>query len=83
MQGRPSEIRTIVALAVACCALVAPQAASGAIGSVFGGDVSCNVQGDGVRFCGSSNARCSLVTRASARSCRSPHVQQPAAPGRL
>ena len=57
MQGRPSGIRTIVGLAVACCALVAPQAASGAIGSVFGGDVSCNVQGDGVRFCGSSNPR--------------------------
>ncbi len=57
MQGRPSGLRTIVVLAAACCALAAPQAASGAIGSVLGGDVGCNVQEDGVRFCGSSNPR--------------------------
>jgi Acetyl xylan esterase (AXE1) len=57
MQGRLPGTRTIVALAMVVAALVVPQAAAAAIGSVFGGDVSCSVQADGVRFCGSSSPR--------------------------
>ncbi|HEY8001477.1 MAG TPA: acetylxylan esterase [Solirubrobacterales bacterium] len=38
-------------------AFALPQAAQGAITDVFGTDVSCTVQGDGVRFCGSSSPR--------------------------
>ena len=62
MQGRLPGTPTIVALVVTAAALLLPQAASGAIGSVFGGDVSCGVQGDGVRFCGSSSPRSTTKT---------------------
>jgi hypothetical protein len=36
---------------------MAPQAAQATITDVFNGDVSCTVQGDGVRFCGSDAPR--------------------------
>ncbi len=49
--------RRMIVLAVAVAALLAPQAAEATIGSVLGGDVSCTVQGDGVRFCGSTSPR--------------------------
>ena len=62
MQGRFPGARTMAPLAVVAGALLVPQAASAAIGSVFGGDVSCNVQGDGVRFCGSSSPRSTTRT---------------------
>ena len=42
-------------VAVACLAGAAP--ADAAISSVFNGDVSCAVQGNGVRFCGSNAPR--------------------------
>jgi len=55
--------RTLVALfAVAAGTLVAPQAASAAIPSVFGGQVACEVQPDGVRFCGSTTPRSTVKT---------------------
>ena len=49
--------RKFLVLAAAVGALLVPQAADAAIPSVFGGDVPCTVQGDGVRFCGSSAPR--------------------------
>ena len=42
--------------------LAGPAAADAAITSVFGGDVSCTVQDDGVRFCGSSSPRSTTKT---------------------
>ena len=51
MQGR-IKARTAIALALAAAAVVAPQTASAAIDDVFGGQVECTEQGDGVRFCG-------------------------------
>ncbi len=55
--GRVPAGKKLIVLAVAIGALVAPQAASATITSVFNGDVSCSVQGDGVRFCGSTSPR--------------------------
>ena len=62
MQGRLPGARMMAALVVVTGTLLVPQAASAAIDSVFGGDVSCNVQGDGVRFCGSSSPRSTTQT---------------------
>ncbi len=62
MQGRSSGARFGVALAVVVAAFVAPQAASAAITDVFGGDVACTEQGDGVRFCGSTAPRSTTET---------------------
>ena len=50
-------MRKAVLLAVAIASLAAAPGAAAAIPSVFGGEVSCTVQGDGVRFCGSSSPR--------------------------
>jgi hypothetical protein len=62
-QGRLSRRTTMVigALALAA-ALIAPQTASAEIPSVFDGDVSCSVESDGVRFCGSSSPRSTTKT---------------------
>jgi hypothetical protein len=46
-----------IAVIAAASTLVFAPAASAEIGSVFGGDVACAVQDDGVRFCGSSSPR--------------------------
>ena len=43
--------RRLVALGVIGAALIAPAAASAEITSVFGGDVECTTESDGVRFC--------------------------------
>ena len=58
MQGRLGAGK-LVALIVVAGALLAPQAASADITSVFGGDVGCTTESDGVRFCdlGSDPAR--------------------------
>ena len=53
MQGRLGAGK-LVALIVVAGALIGPQAASADITSVFGGDVACTTQSDGVRFCGSA-----------------------------
>ena len=49
--------KKLIVLAVAVGALVVPQAAQAEITRVFNGDVSCEVKGDGVRFCGSDTPR--------------------------
>lgn len=49
--------RKLIVLAVATAALAAPQAAQATITSVFDGDVTCSVESDGVRFCGSTSPR--------------------------
>ena len=49
--------KKLIVLAVAVGALVVPQVAQADIDSVFNGDVSCEVKGDGVRFCGSDTPR--------------------------
>lgn len=46
--------RTAAALLVVGAALAVPQAASAEITGVFGGDVACTTQADGIRFCGST-----------------------------
>ena len=46
-----------VSIAAAAAGLIAPAAAPAAIGQVLGGDVSCSVEPDGIRFCGSSSPR--------------------------
>ena len=58
MQGRLGAGK-LVALIVVAGALIGPQAASADITSVFGGDVGCTTESDGVRFCdlGSDPAR--------------------------
>ncbi len=49
--------RKLIVLAGCVGALLAPAAAEAAIPSVLGGDVTCAVEGDGVRFCGSTTPR--------------------------
>ena len=44
----------VIAATVAALTLFAAPNASAAVSDVFGGDVSCTVQGDGTRFCGGS-----------------------------
>jgi len=56
------RVRLALLLALALAALSTPAAAEGAINSVFGGDVSCSVQNNGVRFCGSSSPRSTTKT---------------------
>ena len=50
------------ACTLTACAAVAPASASAEIGSVFGGDVACTAQPDGVRFCGSTAPRSTTKT---------------------
>ena len=50
-------LKYAIALGATLVGLAAPQPAQAAIPSVLGGDVACTVQGDGVRFCGSSSPR--------------------------
>ncbi len=55
--------RTGVAIVIAAIlALAAAPAASASMTSVFGGDVSCATQQDGVRFCGSASPRSTTPT---------------------
>ena len=69
MQGRlPRGSRAVAALIAIVGALLAPQAAGAAIDSVFGGDVSCTAQSDGVRFCGSSSPRSTTKPSTASRS---------------
>ncbi len=63
MQGRlPRGSRAVAALIAIVGALLAPQAAGAAIDSVFGGDVGCTTQSDGIRFCGSPSPRSTTKT---------------------
>ncbi|MCB0875284.1 MAG: acetylxylan esterase [Solirubrobacterales bacterium] len=57
MIGCDRVSKKLIVFAAFAAALVAPQAAQATISSVFDGDVACTVQGDGVRFCGSSTPR--------------------------
>ncbi len=52
-------MRRVVCVTMFCVALAValPASAGAAITDVFDADVSCSVQGDGVRFCGSSTPR--------------------------
>ena len=52
MHPRPPHRFTLLALIVTAVALLAPASSSAAIPDVLGGDVTCAVQGDDVRFCG-------------------------------
>lgn len=52
----------LIVLAAFVAALLAPAAAEAAITDVFGGDVICAEQPDGVRFCGSSAPRSTTET---------------------
>jgi hypothetical protein len=54
--------RTVAGLVVAIAALALAPAASANIASVFGGDVSCSVQPNGARFCGSTSPRSTTKT---------------------
>ena len=59
MRGTCSGAWKLAASAVAAIALIAPAGAGAAIDDVFGGDVGCTTEPDGVRFCnvGSDPAR--------------------------
>ncbi len=58
MLGRlPAGTKYVIALGAALVGLAAPQVAQAAIPTVLGGDVACNAQSDGVRFCGSDSPR--------------------------
>ena len=57
MQGSSSRGRKLLVLAGLVGAIALPQTAEAAISDVFGTDVTCTVQGDGVRFCGSDSPR--------------------------
>ena len=65
-------MRKLIAISVVFAGLIFAPAANAAIPSVFGGDVSCAVQGDGVRFCGSTlpaaRARRSTASRSTSTS---------------
>ena len=50
-------MRNVVLLVAVVASLAVAPNAGAAIPSVFGGEVACTVQGDGVRFCGSSSPR--------------------------
>ena len=50
-------MRKLIAVSIVVAGLIFAPAANAAITSVFGGDVSCAVQGDGVRFCGNTSPR--------------------------
>lgn len=53
--------KLLIPVAIAAALIAAPTAGA-AIPSVFNGDVSCAVQGDGVRFCGSTSPRSTTKT---------------------
>lgn len=55
--------RGLITLLAAGAALLAPQAASAAISDVFDGDVECQIQGDGVRFCSNFGAEVRSTTK--------------------
>lgn len=55
-------IRRLAGLVVLISALVLAPAARANITSVFGGDVSCTTQANGVRFCGSTSPRSTTPT---------------------
>jgi hypothetical protein len=55
-------MRKLAGLIVAIAVLVVVPSAAADIGSVFGGDVSCSVQSNGVRFCGNTSPRSTTKT---------------------
>jgi len=55
-------MRKLAGLLVLISALALASAARADITSVFGGDVSCTTQGNGVRFCGSTSPRSTTPT---------------------
>jgi predicted acyl esterase len=55
-------LRGIAASVVAVACLALAPAANADIAGVFGGDVSCSVQPNGVRFCGSTSPRSTTKT---------------------
>src|SRR5689334_7946615 len=55
-------MRKLAGSIVAVVFLAVAPAANAAISSVFNGDVSCSVQGDGVRFCGNTSPRSTSKT---------------------
>ncbi|MFN8160649.1 MAG: acetylxylan esterase [Solirubrobacterales bacterium] len=55
-------MRKLVGLSAMLAALVLAPQAHATISSVFEGELSCTVQGDGVRFCGSSSPRSTVET---------------------
>ena len=55
-------MRKLVVVVVGICALWLAPAAQAAIPSVFGGAVTCNIAGDGVRECGNSSPRSTVAT---------------------
>ena len=55
-------MRKVAALIAVGATLAVAAPAEASINSVFGGDVSCTTQGDGVRFCGSSSPRSTTPT---------------------
>ena len=55
-------MRKLIAVSVVFAGLIFAPAASADITSVFNGDVSCAVQSDGVRFCGSTSPRSTTKT---------------------
>jgi fermentation-respiration switch protein FrsA (DUF1100 family) len=55
-------VRRLAGIAATLALLCAPAAAEAAIPSVFGGEVACETQADGVRFCGSSSPRSTVKT---------------------
>ena len=61
MHGRRRALVPMILVACAA-ALAVPAVASAAIPSVFGGQVACAVQPDGVRFCGSTQPRSTVKT---------------------
>ena len=59
---RTDLMRKLAVLLVLISALALAPAARANITSVFGGDVSCTTQGNGVRFCGSTSPRSTTPT---------------------
>ena len=57
-----STARALLLLVAVAGALIAPQAASAEITSVFGGDVACATSSDGIRSCGSDSPRSTTKT---------------------
>src|SRR5690606_36913134 len=63
--GSRLTVAVVLAAAMALslvAALIVASPARAEIGSVFGGDIACTVQGDGVRFCGSDAPRSTTKT---------------------
>ena len=51
--GAPIGARTAIAVLVLVSSMVCASSAEARISSIFDGDVDCELQADGVRFCGS------------------------------